>query len=927
MPHRTRRLSKMLLVPALALSLLGLSGPEPLKAQDSAQSATQETSLPQGVEKVASVEGITEYRLSNGLRVLLFPEPSKPTVTVNVTYMVGSASENYGETGMAHLLEHLMFKGSMKHPNIPQELTEHGARPNGSTYYDRTNYYETFQASEENLEWALDLESDRMVHSFIAQKDLDSEMTVVRNEFEMGENDPMGVLQERVLSTAYLWHNYGNSPIGARSDIENVPIERLQAFYRKFYQPDNSVLIVAGKIDEAETLKLVLEKFGPIPRPTRILEKTYTDEPAQDGERNVALRRVGDTQYIFAVYHVPSGSDPDHAAVVLAARILGDTPSGRLYKALVETQKASAVSAGVLSLHDPGVAAFMAEVREEKSLEEARDILLDTVEKAVESPVTEEELQRARTAVLKNIDLTLNDTEEFALSLSESIARGDWRLFFLFRDRIKNITLQEVRESNGRYFLASNRTLGLFYPTKTPPVRAEIPPVPDIQSMVKDYRGSAELSAGEAFDPSIENIESRTVRTAPASGLKAALLPKKTRGAAVHARISLHFGEADNLRNLNLVPDAAGRMLMRGTRKRSRQEIKDAFDRLQASVGISGSATGAAASLETKRENLPETLQLVAEILKQPSFPESEFEPMRQEWLAGLEQQRSDPQTLAILEIQRHLNPYPEDDVRYIPSLDEQAAAIRDLSLEDVRRFYNDFYGGSKMEFSIVGDFDEKAVVRLVRELFGSWESPGPYARIPDRFFDVPPVHLSIETPDKKNAMFLAGLNLKLRDDDPDFPALVLADYMLGGGFLNSRLAVRIRQKDGLSYGVGSQLSVDPLDEAGAWLMYAIAAPENTGQIETAFREEMARAFKDGFTVEEIEAAKAGYLQARQVNRAQDGSLCGKLASYLFLERTLEWDKAFEEKIRNLRPDQILSAMQRHLDMGKISIVEAGDFR
>jgi len=181
--------------------------------------------LPKGVKKVTSVEGITEYNLENGLKVLMFPDPSKPTITVNVTYLVGSRHEGYGETGMAHLLEHMVFKGTPKHPNIPQELTEHGARPNGTTWYDRTNYFETFSATEENLKWALDLESDRMVNSFIAKKDLDSEFSVVRNEFESGENSPFRVLMERVISGAFLWHNYGKSTIGNRSDIERVPID------------------------------------------------------------------------------------------------------------------------------------------------------------------------------------------------------------------------------------------------------------------------------------------------------------------------------------------------------------------------------------------------------------------------------------------------------------------------------------------------------------------------------------------------------------------------------------------------------------------------------------------------------------------------------------------------------------------------------
>src|SRR5580765_6786321 len=238
----------------------------------------------QAPPRATSVEGITEYRLPNGLRVLLFPDQSKPTITVNITYLVGSAQEGYGETGMAHLLEHLQFKGTPKHTNIPQELTEHGARTNATTWVDRTNYFETFTATESNLQWALGLEADRMVNSFIAKKDLDSEMTVVRNEFEIDENNSSAILQERVYSTAYLWHNYGKSTIGARADIENVPIDRLQAFYRKWYQPDNVVLVVAGKFDEAKTLTWVERKFGAIPRPKRQIDATYTTEPVQDGE-------------------------------------------------------------------------------------------------------------------------------------------------------------------------------------------------------------------------------------------------------------------------------------------------------------------------------------------------------------------------------------------------------------------------------------------------------------------------------------------------------------------------------------------------------------------------------------------------------------------------------------------------------------------
>ncbi|MCW5970536.1 MAG: insulinase family protein [Blastocatellales bacterium] len=889
-----------------------------------AQQQTAQIRVPAGVERVTSVEGITEYRLANGLRVLLFPDQTKQTITVNITYLVGSKHENYGETGMAHLLEHLVFKGTPKHPDIPQELTAHGTRPNGTTWFDRTNYFETFAATEENLRWALDLESDRMVNSFIAKKDLDSEMTVVRNEFEMGENDPLGVTLDRLFSTAYLWHNYGKSTIGARSDIENVPIDRLQAFYRKYYQPDNAVLLVAGKLDEEKTLALVHEYFSPIPKPSRELSRIYTTEPVQDGERQVTVRRVGDTQLLGAAYHIPSGAHPDAAAVSLLLQVMGDSPSGRLHKALVETKKAAGVFPFPYIFADPSLFIVGAEVRKEQSLDEARDIFLKTLEETSKTPITGEEVERARAALLKQIELNLNSAERVGLELSEWIGMGDWRLLFLNRDRLRKAAVEDVQRVATTYLKSSNRTLGVFIPTDKPD-RAEIPETPDVLAMVKDYKGDAAVAAGEAFDPSPANIESRTVK-ASAGGVKLAMLPKKTRGETVVANLTLRLGDEKSLMNRAKAGEMAGAMLMRGTSKHTRQQIQDEFDRLKARVSISGGATSATATIETVRANLPAVMRLVAEILREPSFPASEFEQLKNELLAGVEQQKSEPSTAAIVAIQRHLRPFPAGHVNYVLTPDEEIAAINAVTLDEVKKFYADFYGAGRGEMAVVGDFDDKQLSQLANEVFGGWSNRTPFARIPSPYRDVQAINNSIETPDKANAFFVAAMNMKMRDDDPDFPAMVLGNYMLGGGFLNSRLAVRIRQKDGLSYGVGSQFQADAIDQNAFFGAFAIYAPQNATKLEAAFREEIARVLKDGFTEAEVREAKSGWLQSRQVSRAQDNELAGRLSAQLYIDRTITWDAQFEKKVEALTPEQILAAMRRHLDPAKLSVVKAGDF-
>ncbi|MDQ2656105.1 MAG: insulinase family protein, partial [Bacteroidota bacterium] len=812
-----------------------------------------------------------------------------------------------------------------KHPNIPQELTEHGARPNGTTWVDRTNYFETFNATEENLKWALDLESDRMVNSYISKKDLDSEMTVVRNEFESGENNPTRVLLQRVMSTAYLWHNYGKSTIGARVDLENVPIERLQAFYRKHYQPDNAVVTVVGKIDESKTLEMINAAFGVIPKPTRAIDPTYTLDPTQDGERSVVLKRVGDTQIAMTAYHVPAGSHPDFAAVEVLTEVLGSEPSGRLYKALVDSKKASSTSAFAFQWKEPGLLITYAEVLKEKSLDDAMATMRQTLDDMVKNPPTQEEVDRAKNEILKSIELMFNSSERIGLTLSESIGAGDWRLLFLTRDRIKAVTVEDVKRVAAQYLKADNRTTGLFIPTEKPD-RAEIPETPDVEALVKDYKGNQDIAAGEEFDPSPDNIDSRTRQSVLPNGMELALLSKRTRGQSVEARLTLRFGDEKSLANKSTAAEFAAAMLDKGTAKHTRQEIKDAFDRLKANVFIGGSATQASVNITTTRPNLAEVLKLVEEVLKEANFPADEFEKLKNERLSGIESQRSNPQAIAFNYVQRHLYPYPKSDPRYVETFDEAVASIKSVSLDELKKFHKDFYGASSATMSVVGDFDESEVSSLVTSMFGNWKSANPYTRIEMKPFAVKTINESFETPDKPNAFFVGAFNFEFRDDNPDYPALVLGNYMLGGGFLNSRLATRIRQKDGLSYGVGSQFNAGALDPVGSFLAYAIYAPENAAKLETAFAEEINKVITEGFTAEEIAAAKSGWSQSRTVSRAQDAGLAGTLNHYLFINRDLQWDESVEKRVAELTPEQINSAMKKYISMDKINIIKAGDF-
>lgn len=917
----------------LACSLAVAAGHTALAAATAASAAAAppaSIAVPRNVTAGPCIEGICEYTLANGLRVLLFPDATTPTVTVNLAYGVGSVHENYGETGMAHLLEHLLFKGTPTHTDIPGELKKRGIAANATTSFDRTNYFGSFPANDDTLAWLLGLEADRMVNSFIAKKDLDSEMTVVRNEMERNENNPAGVLAQRVRSTAYLWHNYGNTTIGARSDVEGVPIQNLQAFYRAWYRPDNATLVVAGRIDPTRTLAMIDNAFAKIRKPTTPLPAFHTAEPVQDGEREVTVRRSGDMRVLMAAYHVPSVNHADGAALAVLANVLSDTPSGRLHRALVETRLAAAAGAGADNLRDAGLLNLIAVVPKDGDAEKTRAELLRQVELLGERPVTAEEVAHAKQRIANAWERSLTDVNAVAMGLTSSVAAGDWRLYFLRRDRIEKVTAEDVNRVARAYLKPSNRTLGRFVPTDKAD-RAEIPAAPAVSTLLSGYTGKAAVAAGETFDPTPANIDARTQTFILGDGLKVSLLPKDTRGDTVQVSASFRFGDVESIKRSPLpAGSVAGAMLMRGSKTMSREQIAQRLEALRTTGNVSGSIQGAYIGFESRRDTLADALSLAGELLKHPTFPESEFEQLRVQAITGLEAARKEPGTAVAQALEAHFDPWPAGHPLAFRSLDDQIAQLKALKLSDVVAFHRDFYGTARGEIAIIGDFDPIAVKAQLQALFSGWRSPTPYVAIDTHYTDVAAESQRLETPDKANAVVAARGNLPLNDTNPDYPALMVANHVLGSSSLASRLGNRLRQTEGLTYGVSSSLSADSSpdgkDDAGNLLIQAIAAPQNVDRLIVGLREEMAKLVRDGITEAELSGAVGAMLTERQQARAKDEVVVDALARNLYLGRTMAWSAGIDAQLKALTVEQVNAAIRKYFKPDALSVYAAGDF-
>ena len=915
--HIPRRLFPCLWLLAVALSLV---------AATNAALAQSAPALPAGITAGPSLEGISEYRLQNGLKVLLFPDGSKELTLVNITYLVGSKQENYGETGMAHLLEHLVFKGTPKHPDMLKEFTARGMRWNGTTSIERTNYFEAFTSSPDNLRFALELEADRMVNSFIAKKDLDSEMTVVRNEFERNDSQP-SVIFQRLNAAAFTTHNYGKPAIGTLSDIENVNIERLQRFYKLHYQPDNAVLLIAGKFDPTQALEIVAEAFAPIAKPDRVLPTLYTVEPTQDGEREVTVRRVGDVKLVLAGYKVPSKLHPDSAALSLLAQVLVSNPSGPLYRAFVESKKAIQAFPVSTGSNDVSLAGFGLVADKGADVTQLERELLDLLEGRTAMTITQEAVDRTRREVAVSFEKAMESPIAVGLALSEVLSLGDWRALFAQRDAVQAVTLADLERVKATYFKPANRTVARYLPDNKPD-RVQVPAAPLIASLLAAYKPRATVADGEAFAATAELLESRTVRSLADPAFQYAQLKKQNRGNAVTVKINLRWGElTEQLKQpaLGLVAP----MISEGESPAKKQARTDALTQLRTRFSLSGGMQSATLTINSDRDHILDAIKLLLPQVRSAKLSKDAFERFKKQLLTQIEASAREPQTvinnLAIPYKNKAFGLSPGDP-EYRRTHAEQIAEIESITYEDVVKAFDSSWGASAVRISVVGTAPD-GIADEVRNQLKGWASKAtPYVRHVSDYQPLPGTTLIAEAPDKTNALIDVDQYLPLTRNNPDAAALQLAVSIFGGSALDNRLAARIRKKDGLSYNIGASVSIPQYGNRAYFGVQGTYAPINRDRVIAALREETALALKDGFTAEELERNRANTMQARQQGRTGDDSIANVLLTQMELNETFADTANRDAELKALTLQQVNDAFRKYVKPEAWLIGVAGDF-
>ncbi len=923
LPDLPRAWARPVLVALIAAGCIGAGG---ASAQPREGAAPTPASLPANVERIDSLGGITQYRLrSNGMKILLAPNRSAPVITFLVVYHVGSRNEAPGHTGSAHLLEHMLFNKSTKnfgrangHKTFQEILYEAGAdfsSTNMTTWYDRMTGYSTLPS--EKLSLAMRIEADRMGRALILDEERRPEMSVVINEFEIGENNPYRALEKAVVGAAIVAHPYHWSTIGYRSDLEGVSTAKLREHYRNFFWPDNAEAILVGDFEAVEALRLFDREFGKMRRSKSPIPEVITVEPAQEGERRVIVSRPGEVGIVEIAYLRPGSLHPDFIPLDLLSAILASGVNSRLYQALVETGLATDVDASNYTLRDPYPILARATVAAEVSHETVETALKKALYTVGEKGVSEEELSRAKSQLEVSVIRGRDGTYELASALGEAVASAEWKWFARYIDAMKAVTPEDVQRVARAYLLPDRATVGWFLP-----VRNETPKKKP--SSARPNRSTKRPGAGGAGDPGVSGGRSfgdRTMHRVLPNGITLNVVANQAvPTVAIHGLVLA--GRQETPGGQSAVPQLTAAMLTRGTKNRSKRAIAARLDDVGANRSITADLSEAVVTGSALSRDLGLLLGVLADELRNPAFLEEELEKAKSELKAALLRGYDNTGLRARERLSRIV--YPKGHPFRARERDEMLASLDAVRVSDLRLFHQDRYVGSGTILSIVGDVDTTEVAALVESLFGSLPK-GERRRYEILRTEPNAPERAVETlRGKANMNFVFGHASGLKRTDPEWEAAIVANAALGQSSLTSRIGKRVRDREGLSYTLNSRfLWSDYLD--GVWMVDVNVAPKNLGKAMRSTREEIERYVKEGITDAEVETQKSYFAGNYRVRLGTNAGVAFSLSyaqKYGYGPRYLD---EFPDRVRAVTKDQVNDVIRARLHPEKLHLVVAGD--
>jgi zinc protease len=872
-----------------------------------------------GATLEAHTGGITSYRLRNGFKVILVPYPTASSARVELLVKSGSKLEGYGESGMAHLLEHMLYKGAGRRASVKADLEALGAIWNGSTSVDRTAYHAIVAADPVKVDALIDLEADRLIRPRFSAQDLASEMTVVRNELENSEQDPLRLVLRALQRNSFQWHGYARPVIGARSDIENAPFSALKAFHRRHYRPDRAALIVSGRFDAQRVLDRAVKRFGPARNPAQPLPADWTREGGVPATQRSEYALSSGTTLVASAWRLPGVGSREVHAYDLAATAICDADWGSLRRELVlERQLAVSASCQVLPEVDYGRLLALARAGQDADAGAISQALWRHIEQAAVQGISLEQLERARVQQLNLFERIFASHEETAALLTEFEAAGDWRLLFWVRDVVQSVTLDEANAALRTWTVALNRGDVLLRHSDTP-APAALPDPPEPRAMVQGRDWPPFVVPGDPPPRSVGDL-SRATRRIDLDGARAQglLISRKTMGDKAWLVFENDHGSLSSLSGRQMACAVAGQLMAYGGGGLSRDQLSERLEALQATWTLDMQGL----TLEAPRRNLSQAFELLLQAWAKPMLPVDELERIRARIVAQNEAVLQDPARLVSSLVRLRFDNYPEGHPQQPRPSARLIDDARAVTREQVEACVRDFVGLARVRLALVGDFTEDDLRGLWAQAASLPRARVAYERVarpeaPD-VVDVSPI--LVQMPDKPNALVLGTAVIPLHSDMPDFAALRLAVEALGGD-ASSRIWRRLREKEGLAYSAGMSLEDSTPDLRATLQLHATAASGQATAALTSLQAVLAETLAQGFTEAEIRRAREAWRQQRLSTLGLEGEYAAHLAQALLDGHDYAWLERYDAAIARVGAAEATAALRRHL--GRAPIVWA----
>lgn len=871
----------------------------------------------------AKLMGIEEYQLPNGLRVVLAPDPAKPTFTINLTVLVGSIHEGAGEAGMAHVFEHLLFHSLKGFPDVKETFNAMGAQCNGTTWFDRTNFFATMRSSEENLETAIRLEAARLGGATLHEEDLVKEGKIVESEFEMRATFPQSLMMRGMLGCMFDFHAYSREPIGTIEDFKSLKMEGIKAFYQRYYTPDNAVLFLTGKFDPAKALALVAKHFKGLKKSKQGRPAYTTREPGAQGERRYVVRAAGDAFHVMVGYRVPGASTPDAAvADVLAMALISDR-IGPVHDALVGKGLASIANIFPMDLRMPSPWIAMAEVPREKDPDAAEAALIVAVERGAYS-LTQADLDRIKSGVERFRDQIFNNPEALADKFGQFEANGSWKLLIVRCEQIKTVTLEDIKTFATQYLRRENRIIGRFEPDAgaivvLPGRECEIGEYSDLLAKVPaDIKSTKEFS----YTPACLQAALAWVDVGPA---RIGLISKEVKGDDVLIRLRIPFAARATVVGSVCAGTALGVLMTQRTKTLTKEALERTLADSNSHIGASVVLDGAQFSIQTKLDKLESILPLALEMLRTPFVQEQEIHDYVARREGDLKALQDNPQLMLGQEVNRML--YHEGDPRRKETVDQQIADLRSLTPDSLMAFHRDFFGTTGLVGSVVGDLSPEDVTRLLAPLVAEgWNASIPPVEDPNEAVKtVSTATAKVPTPGKPTVFNALIHPLSASSKGPDAVPMEAIAWLLFQDPLASRIPKKIRGEAALSYVVQGQYVADLDGDFSFVMILTVTNPDNAGRSVELAIAEIEAALKDGFTADEVAAFKIAQKSRLVVSRSDDNMIGAMILALGRNHLDFGLWATQDQELETLTAERVNDAMRRHYQPSKMGLVQIGD--